>query len=227
GPPGGQDCQRRSISKNLLGGNGPVWPLVAAESGTESALQDRGSWSRTSGAPGPGSVPPARAAAGAAVRQYRVRASVAVVLENLYRPPPGRALPPRFACPSVAAASHSAPPPYRIARAVAAVPDASALPPGADAPGQAPGCPGAEQYRLARQTDRSGPRRRRGNRVVGMARFRAYSPFLHPHLAQAPGPRPGWQSSGSPATALGAQSADGGADAGWYSALQTIGSRVL
>src|SRR5215831_11545050 len=30
---------------------------------------------------------------------------------------------------------------------------------------------------LARQTDRNGPRRRRGNRVIGMARFRAVRPL--------------------------------------------------
>src|SRR5262245_16598227 len=147
-----------------------------------------------SGAPGPGSAPPARAAAGVAVRQYRVRASVVAAPENLHRPLPG--LTPPQKCPS-AAASHYALSPYRTARAGAAAPDASAWPPGAGAPGQAPERPGEEQRSLPRLP-----------------------------LPQAPGPRPGRRSPGSPATALGAQSADAGADAGWYGALQTTGSRA-
>src|SRR4029453_19542540 len=158
---------------------------MAAESGTESVLQDQGSWSRTSGAPEPDSVPPARAAAGAGVRQYPARACVVAVPENPHRLPPGLTPIQGFECPNVAAASHSAPPPYRTARAVAAAPDASAWPPGAGVLGQASGRPGGWRCRL-----------------------------LHPYLSQVPGPRPGQQSPSSPAVALEAQSADGGADAG-------------
>ena len=195
--------------KKSPGRKRPGVASVAAESGTESALQGRDSWSRTSGPQGAVAFHPL--AQRQALQCDNIAFAPASLLHQKIRTGPSRADPDSGVVASQCCCCQS----LRTTAVQACQSCCSSI---------RCVCMAPWSWRTWSGASASWRRKVAGLRdCVGAGRRRP----PQPHLSQAPGPRPGRQSPGSPAAALGAQSADAGADAGWYGARQTTGSRVL